>query len=142
MPRIQLAAVECEPLLADRRGLESLDDRWIWSRGQEADQVALGIGGDALERIALHHLGQLVARPHDDLDVEAELLGDQPLYACTQPCGCGVARQDDIPALHVRLHLAEAGRRQGVAQCRHRDPVAGAEVDPAQQDDLDQNSAS
>src|SRR5207249_2505234 len=73
---------------------------------------------------------------HHDRDLETEALLDQPLALARHPVGCGPAPEHDVAALEIGLHLAEACVRQRFAQLRHRDPVAGAEVDPAQEDDV------
>src|SRR5439155_9846867 len=88
------------------------------------------------ERVAPNDLGELVARPDDDVDVEPEPVGDQALDLACHLFGRRAAREDDVPALEVGLHLAEPGLRERLAELRHRGPVAGPDVAPAQQHDL------
>ena len=94
-----------------------------------------------MQRIQLDDPRELRAGPGDDPDLEPETLGDLTLRLPGNLVGLRLARQDDVAALKVRAHLLEAGRGQNVAELRHRDAVARAEVDPAQEDDVLRHAA-
>ena len=85
---------------------------------------------------------ELGFRAHDDRDLQAESLGDHPLDLAANVLRLGATLEDDVATLQVRLHLAEAGLLQGHPQLRHRDPVARADVDPAEEDDVARHALS
>jgi len=98
--------------------------------------VALRLLRDVAERVALDDLRQLGPRADDHVDVEPEAVGDQLLAPRRQPGRALAGREHDVPALHVRAHVFVAGLLEQLAQLRHRDAVARADVDATEQDDL------
>ena len=98
--------------------------------------MALRVGRHLPERVALHDFRELRARAYDDRDVQAELVHDQPLALPRHLVRGARGREDDVAALHVRLHVAEPGAREHVAQLRHRHAVARADVDAPQENDV------
>src|SRR5581483_2968100 len=79
---------------------------------------------------------KLGSRANDDVDPEPELVGDEALALPCQRVGLQLAGEDDVPALDVRPDVLEAGVGEQLAERRHRDAVARAEVDAAEEDDL------
>src|SRR5438874_1118026 len=100
---------------------------------QERHLVALRVGRIAAVRVPPDDRRELGFRAQDDRDLQAEALGDHALDLAANTLRFGAALEDDVAALQVRLHLAEAGLLERRAQLRHRDPVARADVDPAEQ---------
>jgi hypothetical protein len=136
MPGIELAAAPREPLLACGEGGELLDELLLRLRGEECDLIALRVGRDVAERVALHHGGELGVSAHDHVHVESEALPDQPFALGGQLRRCERAREDDVPALDVGAHVLEAGVLEVGSQLRHRDAVVRADVDAAEEDDV------
>ena len=134
VPGVELAAVADE-LLPGGPCRRACERAWGGLRRQEADLVALRVLGDPPERVSLDDLGQLVARPHDDGDVETEPIRDRPLALARHVLGGRGAREHDVPALEIGADVVVARVLERFAKVRHRDPVVRSEVDPAQEDE-------
>src|SRR5947207_4618150 len=142
VPGIELATVGDEPLGRDRERRQLAYDLGIGLGGAEAHLVALGVLHDVAQRVSPNDLRELVARAHHHGDVEAEAVGDQALHLTSQPLGRPPAREDDVAALHVGADVLVAGVGEHLAEPGHRDAVARADVDAAQEDDLPHGSHS
>src|SRR5262245_49262618 len=136
MPRVDLAPDQLEPLRRDGRSREQVDDGTVGLVGEEAHLVTLRVPRRVAERVSLHDLRELVARPHDHVDGEAEAALDLLLATARDGLRRGAAREHDVAALYVRPHVAEAGALEKLAEVGHRDPPRRAEVDAAQEDDV------
>ena len=77
------------------------------SSAEEADLVALGVVGRLLERIALDHLDELLARPRRSRRRRSRTLGDQPLALASSSLG-SAAGEHYVPALNVGLDFLES----------------------------------
>src|SRR5207248_1850850 len=95
---------------------------------EEADLVALRVDRYIAQGIARYHVGELILGPGHDADVDAELARDLLLALAGELVGRRVAVHDDVSALQVCADLAHTGGGQQLAQPRHRDPIARAEV--------------
>ena len=82
---------------------------------KEADLVALWVRGDVLEGIAPDDLGELVTRPDDDADLEAEAVADQSLAVASEATARRVRRERDVSALEVGSYILVAGIGQSLA---------------------------
>src|SRR5205085_7269653 len=117
-------------------GAQLLHDVRVRLFAQKAHLVPLRVEGNLGERVARDDLRELVARPHHDVDLQPERLGDEPFALCAEASAWSVAGQHHVPALHVGRHVREACVAQHLAQPGHRNPVPGTDVDAAKQDDL------
>ena len=107
-----LAANSSESAASDFSSLTSFG---VGLAVQEADLVALGLGGDLAQRVAFDDRCQLVAGTDHDGHFEAELLGDHTLAVSGNLVGLLGARQHDVAALHVRADVLESGLLQDLA---------------------------
>jgi hypothetical protein len=129
-------APDAEELLRrDGCVFELADELGVRLGSREAHLVALRVSDYSAERVSLDDLGQLVARPHDDVDIEPEPIRDHPLAVARNLLGGGGAREHDVAALEVGPNVVVDRVRERLAELRHRDPVARSEVDAAQEDD-------
>jgi hypothetical protein len=80
---------------------------------------------------------QLRAGENHDPGPHAQVHGDGPLERRGDPRGVGLlAGEAHVAALNVGRHLGVAHAKHNLAQRRHGDRVAAADVDPAQQGDM------
>ena len=135
MPCVDLAAADRHLLGRDVRLGELLGHRLRRPAGEKAHLQPLGVVGDVAERVALDHVGQLVARPHDHADLDPEVLGDPPLELLRDLPGRLARGVHDVAALQQRAHVLVAEPGQQLPELGHLDPIAAAEVDAAQQGD-------
>jgi hypothetical protein len=74
---------------------------------------------------------------NDDLGLHAQVLGDGALERRGDRRGVGfLAGEDHVAALNVGRHLGVAQPQHNLTQVGHGDPVAAADIDPAQQGDM------
>src|SRR5436305_14355784 len=136
MPGIQLAPDRDQALTVGSERGELLDHVGCELLREEAHLVALGLERELAERIPCDDLGELIPRADHDVDVEPELLGDHPPAPRGDVVRGLVGREDSVPALQIRRDVREARLDKQLAKPPHRDPVPGADVDAAQEDDL------
>src|SRR5438874_7537188 len=102
MPRVDLAPADDELLRGRCARLQLAHGLTIELGRKESHLIALRVCSDATERIAVHHLGQFVLRPHHDRDFQAEALRDLPLALASNGLWACLARKQDVAALEVR----------------------------------------
>src|SRR3954467_435070 len=136
VPRVDLSGCDHDPLF--RRGslLQLARDVRAQLRREKGHLGARRLRRHLAERVALHDRGELGSRAHDDRNLEAEALRDQLLHLPPHGVGVRGAFEHDVAALEVGLHVFEASILERLAQLGHRDAVARADVDAAQQYDV------
>ena len=136
MPGVGLAADDLEPLVAEVLLEQLRDARGVGLAGEERDLEELRGRRSVGDRVALDHAGQLVAGADDRRGLDAELVEHELGDVALERPRLLRRGEHDVAALHERRDVLVAGLAERRAQVRHRDPVAGGEVDSAQQRDL------
>jgi hypothetical protein len=135
VPRVHLATDVLYALPVRGDPLQPPDGAGVERGLQERDLIALRVGRDLRERVAVDDCGELGPRANDDADLEIEALGEKTLDVPADALRRLAAREDDVSALDVRCDVGEVRVLERLSQRRHRDAVAAREIDAAQEDD-------
>jgi hypothetical protein len=85
----------------------------------------------------------LLGRADEEIRFKAEACSGRFLQQAFQPSGRStVHAENKIPALQERPDVPEAEVREEIAQVRHGDRLAAADIDASEQGDVDHESAS
>ena len=103
---------------------------------QKGDLIAGGVVGFRPERVGANHVGQLVARPRHDRDVESERSAKGHCQLALERSRLGAARQDHVPALEQGANVLEPLAFERCTKVSHADAALASQIDPAQEHDV------